>query len=493
MTNLTLNNLLSDLNYLRFHGRDSGVLTGVSIDSRKVQGGFAFIAVSGTKVDGYDYVSEAIRKGATVIVSERPSEDKLPDGVEAWVEVTDSRYAAAQCAEWFYDYPSRKLTLVGVTGTNGKSSVVNMLFQVFEKLGYKTGMFSTISNRNHLAEMPAELTTPDSVSLSRDLAEMVDSGCDYAFMEVSSHALDQKRVSALDFDGGVFTNITHDHLDYHKTFKNYLHAKKLFFDHLKPEAFALINVDDRNASYMIQNTSARVKTYALQSMSDYRAKIMEMDMGAMKLLMDNQELITRVTGRFNAYNMLAVFGVADQLEMKREEVLLALSVLGEVPGRLQRVVVAPEGPVGIVDYAHTPDAVQKVTQAVSEMIAGVGRTIIALGCGGNRDKEKRPAMAKAAAQNADIVILTSDNPRDEDPLQIIADMYEPLSPVLKAHTFQIPDRREAIKMAVSMAQPSDVVIVAGKGHEKYQEIGGKKHAFNDFIELKEALSQRIKT
>lgn len=496
MTNHTLTSLCETIDYQHVTGDETIEVNGVGIDSREVKLSYVFVAVSGTVADGYDYISQAIHNGATVIVSERPVDSSLIGDKSAWVQVTDARKAASSVSEWFYGYPSRQLKLIGVTGTNGKSSVVFMLHQLFANLGYRAGMFSTIVNKNHETELPARLTTPDPVSLSRDLAEMVHNGCDYAFMEVSSHALEQQRVYALEFDGAVFTNITHDHLDYHHTFKNYLHAKKLFFDQLRPEAFALINEDDRNADYMVQNTKGQIKTFGLRSMADYTCQILEMDMIAMTIHLAGHDVLTRITGRFNAYNLLAVYGVADLCGMNSEEVLKGLSFLHEAPGRFQRVKVPveieAEAPVGIVDYAHTPDAVEKVTQAAHEIIGRSGKVIIALGCGGNRDREKRPAMARVAAQHADIAILTSDNPRDEDPQQIIAEMYDDLTPPLKAKVFKIADRREAIRMAVSLAGAGDVVIVAGKGHELFQEIKGEKHPFNDRVELEKALSQKIK-
>ncbi len=496
MTNHTFKSLCTAIDHLNVTGDGSIEINGIAIDSREVESSFVFVAVTGTIADGHDYISQAINNGAVVIISERPVDSSLTVNKAAWIQVADARKAASFVSEWFYGYPSRQLTLIGVTGTNGKSSVVFMLHQLFGNLGYRAGMFSTIVNKNHDTELPARLTTPDPVSLSRDLADMLSNGCDYVFMEVSSHALEQQRVFALEFDGAVFTNITHDHLDYHHTFKNYLHAKKMFFDHLKPDAFALINEDDRNADYMVQNTKAQVRTFGLQSMSDYTCKILDMDMVAMNIRMVGQDIMTRITGRFNAYNLLAAYGVADLCGINSEEILKVLSVLHEAPGRFQRVKIPMsiegEAPLGIVDYAHTPDAVEKVTQAAHEIVVKGGKVIIALGCGGNRDREKRPAMARVAAQHADIAILTSDNPRDEDPQEIIAEMYDDLTPPLKAKVFKIADRREAIRMAVSLANPGDIVIVAGKGHERYQEIKGEKHPFDDRIELEKALSQKIK-
>ncbi len=467
-------------------------IQGIATDSRDVEDGWVFIGIQGTSVDGNAYIEQALKQGAIAVVSESPYSARYNIDALRWVQVEDARKAASIIAEWYYGYPSQQVTLVGVTGTNGKTSTVYLLHQLFIKLGYRAGMFSTIANRNHHEHLPARLTTPDPVSLSRDMAAMVANGCDYVFMEVSSHALDQSRVFALDFDIAIFTNITHDHLDYHKSFKNYLHAKKLFFDQLKPDSIALINEDDRHANYMVQNTRAQVKSYGMSTLADYSCQILQVDSLVMTIRMAGQELITRLTGRFNAYNLTAVFAVSELCHVDTDDALRNLSDLEAVPGRFQRITGDPRGPLGIVDYAHTPDAVEKVTQAASEIVAEGGRILIVLGCGGNRDREKRPAMARVAAQRADLAFLTSDNPREEDPDQIIAEMYDELEPTLKAKTFRIADRREAIRMAVSMAYPEDIVIVAGKGHEDYQEIMGARRPFDDRIELQQALSQKIK-
>ncbi len=493
MINRTLQSLLAAIDYPRMNVDGSIEIKGIATDSRDVNTSYVFVAIPGIAADGYDYIPQAIDQGATIIISERMENTSFTSQKITWIQVEDTRKTVSLAAEWYYGNPSQQVKLIGITGTNGKSSVVYMLHQLFENLGYRAGMFSTIVNKNHQEEMPSRLTTPDPVSLSRDLASMVGNGCDYVFMEVSSHALEQRRVYALDFDGAVFTNITHDHLDYHGTFKNYMQAKKLFFDHLGSHAFALINEDDRSSDYMVQNTKAKVKTFGLRSLADFRCQVLDMDMEAMTIRLEGKEIITRVTGQFNAYNLLAAYGVAHLCQLGRdEEVMQGLSLLHEVPGRFERVIVDGAGPIGIVDYAHTPDAVEKVTQAASGIIRGDGRVLIALGCGGNRDRDKRPAMAKAAAQNADIVILTSDNPRDEDPQKIITEMYDDLIPALKAKVFRIEDRREAIRMAVSMAHAGDIVIIAGKGHEQYQEIKGEKHPFNDRVELENALSQKLK-
>lgn len=492
MTNHTLTSLYTALGLSADIQSPQTEINGITTDSRDANTDWVFVAIQGTEVDGNKFIPQAIDRGARVIISEEPVDQAFSQSDITWIQVPDARKAASQGAEWFYGYPSRQVTLTGVTGTNGKSSVVYLLHQLYEKLGYRAGMFSTIVNKNHHEDLPSRLTTPDPVSLSRDLADMVSNGCDYVFMEVSSHALEQQRVFALDFDVAIFTNITHDHLDYHHTFKNYLNAKKSFFDGLKPDSFALINEDDRHADYMVQNTRAVVKKFGLKTLADYTCQILDIEMESMNVRLEGRDITTRLTGRFNAYNLLTAYAVADLCHMDKDDTLRYLSELREVPGRFQRVMADSRGPLGIVDYAHTPDAVDQVTKAASDIVRDDGRILIALGCGGNRDRTKRPEMARAAARNADIVILTSDNPRNEDPDQIISDMFEELTPPQKAKVFRIVDRREAIRMAVSMAHPEDVVIIAGKGHEQYQEIKGKKYPFDDRTELEIALSQKVK-
>lgn len=491
MIERTIHELLQKIRFLRYEGEDAVVVRGVSQDSRTVVPEGVYIAVKGTESDGNDFIEDAIRNGARIIVSEKEPDLKLLPSVSGWIQVEHARQAVAEIASWYYDHPSRNIRVVGVTGTNGKSSVVLLLHQLFRKLGFKAGAFSTVSNYIDDVAQPSQLTTPDAVSLVREMAAMVEEGCDYVFMEVSSHALDQDRVFGIDFDVAVFTNLTHDHLDYHGSFKNYLNTKKKFFDQLPEHAVALVNEDDRNAGVMVQNTKARVRTFALKSLADYHAKVLDMDFDAMKLQIDGREIITHITGKFNAYNLLAVYAVADCLEIEREELLRHLSDLREVKGRFQRLRVNPEGPVGIVDYAHTPDAVEQLVASASELVSGRGRLITVLGCGGNRDAAKRPKMARAAASHSDIVILTSDNPRMEDPDKIIEDMFVDLVPHHQAKTFKITDRREAIRMAVSMAQSGDLIVVAGKGHEDYQEIKKERIKFDDTDELKNALTQKM--
>lgn len=490
---MKLGDLLRHIDFLSFTGDRDVEIANIQVDSRKIEKQGLFIAVKGTDLDGNQYTPDALSQGAICIVSEfdpvlNPDEDHI-----SWVKVANDRLAASRLAEAFYDYPSRKLKLIGVTGTNGKSTIVNFLYQLFENLGFKTGLFSTIGNRIHNKAIGATLTTPDPVSLSRSLAEMVNEGCDYVFMEVSSHALAQERIAALEFDGGVFTNITRDHLDYHHTFADYIKTKKIFFDNLPQNAFALLNSDDRNGRVMGQNTTARKVTYGVKGMADYKAQILEYDLNSMLLEIDGQEIYTTITGEFNAYNLLATYSVGCLLGVEAREVLRVLSAIKEIPGRLEKVKVVEGKAIGFVDYAHTPDAVEKVGSTLKKLIQGDGRLIIVLGCGGDRDKTKRPLMASAAASNSDIAILTSDNPRNEDPEEILVDMLSQLPPHLLAHTFKVKDRKEAIRMAVSMAADKDVILVAGKGHETYQIVKGRKLPFDDRVVLHEALKEKYKT
>lgn len=491
MTNRTLHELLDRVSVLHFDGDSDFDISGVSLDSRTVVSGGIYVVIKGWQTDGNKYIEDAIRNGAKVIVSEEKAPSDVLPLIAGWIQVDSARRAAADIASWYYGDPGDKIKVVGVTGTNGKSSIVLLLHQLFQNMGFKTGVFSTVSNIIHQTVLPSKLTTPDPITLYRDMAAMVDAGCDYVFMEVSSHALDQDRVYGIDFDVAVFTNITHDHIDYHGSFKAYLNAKKKFFDQLSSRAMALVNGDDRNAGVMVQNSKAKVRTYGLRSLADYHAKVLDMSFDSMKLQIDGKELITHITGKFNAYNLLAVYAVGDYFEIEREELLLSLSALREVKGRFQRLNVGAEGPRGIVDYAHTPDAVEQLVTSASELVSGQGRLITVLGCGGDRDKAKRPKMARAAASHSDIVILTSDNPRMEDPEKIIEDMFVDLMPHHQAKTFRVTDRREAIRMAVSMAQSGDLIVVAGKGHEDYQEIKKERIKFDDVIELENALKQKM--
>jgi UDP-N-acetylmuramoyl-L-alanyl-D-glutamate--2,6-diaminopimelate ligase len=396
--------------------------------------------------------------------------------------VADSAVALGIVAANFYDNPSAKLKLVGVTGTNGKTTIATLLYQLFRDLGYKCGLLSTVENQINGKVIPSTHTTPDPVELNSLLAEMVDSGCDYCFMEVSSHAISQRRIERLAFAGGVFTNLTHDHLDYHKTFLRYLNAKKAFFDGLPKDAFALTNSDDKNGNVMLQNTAAHKKSYGLKTMADYKARILENQFSGLLLQIDGEEVWFKMVGTFNAYNLLGVYATAMLLEQDKAKVLTSLSKLTGAEGRFEYIT-APNKVVGIVDYAHTPDAVQNVLSTIHDIRKGNEKVITVIGCGGNRDKTKRPIMAKTACEWSDKVILTSDNPRTEDPAQIIKEMEEGVDPAFKRHTVSIIDRHEAIKTACMLANPGDIILVAGKGHEKYQEINGVKNHFDDMEEL----------
>jgi UDP-N-acetylmuramoyl-L-alanyl-D-glutamate--2,6-diaminopimelate ligase len=475
-----LSEILKNVPATELQGADDMEITSIVFDSRKVVAGSLFVAVRGTVVDGHNYIEQAVKDGAAAIICE-----DLPGhtaGEVAFIMVADSSVALAQVAANFYDHPSAKLKLVGVTGTNGKTTVATLLYQLFRDLGYKCGLLSTVENQINGEIIPSTHTTPDPVEVNILLEDMVAKGCDYCFMEVSSHAVVQHRIGGLTFAGGIFTNLTHDHLDYHKTFENYLKAKKAFFDGLPKGAFALTNIDDKNGSVMLQNTKAKKKSYALKSMADYRAKIMENQFGGLLLHIDNEEVWFKMVGSFNAYNLLAVYSAAVLLGENKHKVLTSLSKLKGAEGRFDYVI-SPNKIIGIVDYAHTPDAVQNVLSTVHDIRKGNEKVITIIGCGGDRDKTKRPVMAKVACQWSDKVILTSDNPRSEDPEQIIKDMQAGVGPSDQKKTLSITDRREAIKTACHLANPGDIIVLAGKGHEKYQEIKGVKTHFDDKEEL----------
>ena len=453
----------------------------LEFDSRKVVPGTLFFATRGTQADGHAYIPAAVAAGAAAVVCEELPAER-PVGV-TFVQVPDSTVALGQVASAFYGHPSRRLKLVGVTGTNGKTTTATLLYRMFRRLGYKAGLISTVVYCVDDREIPSTHTTPDSIRLNAMMAEMVEAGCDYCFMEVSSHSLVQHRTAGLAFVGGIFSNITHDHLDYHKTFAEYIRAKKLFFDGLPAGAFALTNADDRNGMVMVQNTKATVKTYALQSFADFRCRIVETLLDGMLLNLDGSEVWVKFLGRFNAYNLTSVYATALLLGARRDEVLRILSDLTSVDGRFEPIH-SKEGVTAIVDYAHTPDALQNVIGTINEIRKKDQRLYVVVGCGGNRDATKRPEMAKIAVDGRDTAVLTSDNPRLEEPGAIIEQMKSGLEP--GARYLAITDRREAIKAAVALARPGDIILVAGKGHETYQDVGGVKHHFDDREEVRAA-------
>lgn len=473
---MNLQQLIKVLDKPEIKGNVSVEISGIQSDSRKVESGCLFVAVRGTAVDGHKFVASAIEKGAVTIVCE-----EIPEGLEGkctFVLVKDSAVALGKLIAQWYDNPSDKLILVGVTGTNGKTTIATLLYNMFRKMGHKVGLISTVCNYIDAEAVPTEHTTPDPLTLHALMTRMVDAGCEYAFMEVSSHAIDQKRISGLSFNGGIFTNLTRDHLDYHKTVENYLKAKKKFFDDLPASAFALTNLDDKSGMVMLQNTKAKKLTYSLRTLADFKGKILESHFDGTELLINNREVSVQFVGRFNAYNLLAVYGAAVALGKEPEEILITLSTLHSVAGRFETIR-SPKGFTVIVDYAHTPDALTNVLNGIHEVLDGNGKVITVVGCGGNRDKGKRPMMAKEAVRLSDQVILTSDNPRFEEPDSIIEDMVAGLSTADMDKTLCITDRKQAIKTAITLAQKGDVVLVAGKGHEDYQEVKGIKHHFDD--------------
>ncbi|MFN5171021.1 MAG: UDP-N-acetylmuramoyl-L-alanyl-D-glutamate--2,6-diaminopimelate ligase [Cyclobacteriaceae bacterium] len=460
-------------------------VAGLAFDSRKVKSGFLFVAIRGTLSDGHEFISKAIAAGASVIVCEQ-----LPEALNesvTYVAVKSSAQALGIIASNFYDNPSGKLKLVGVTGTNGKTTVATLLFKLFSSLGYKCGMLSTVVNKIVDNEIPATHTTPDPIQINELLVAMIEAGCTHCFMEVSSHAVDQGRIAGLQFAGALFTNITHDHLDYHRTFESYIRAKKGFFDDLSGDAFALVNVDDKRGMVMLQNCKARKHTFGLKKMADFKAKIITNSIEGLELEIGGRAVWFKLIGDFNAYNLLTVFGCACLLGEDPEMVLMKLSSLTGANGRFD-VVMPGSRFTAIVDYAHTPDALKNVLETISHFRTGSEQVISVVGCGGNRDKTKRPLMAAIACKYSDKVILTSDNPRDEDPLEIIREMQKGIGPTEARKTLVMADREEAIKMACMMAKEKDIVLVAGKGHETYQEIKGVKHPFDD----KEVVGRMLK-
>lgn len=492
---MKLSTLLERLTYqLGGSKNEETEIKSIEQDSRRVQEGSLFVAVRGTTVDGHSFIPQVMKAGAAAIVCDQQwynSDDAAScrDWQGVWVVVDDCNLALAQLASAWNGYPSEQLTLVGVTGTNGKTTIATLLYNLFTKLGYPCGLLSTVCNYVIDRAVPATHTTPDPLELNNLLRQMVDEGCAYAFMEVSSHSADQKRIGGLDFDGGIFTNLTRDHMDYHKTVENYLKAKKSFFDGLKPEAFALSNLDDRNGEVMMQNTRARRRLYSTRAAADYQAKVIEEAFEGMELQLNGTNIVTHFVGRFNASNLAAVYGAAIELGARNEEVLVRMSELVPVNGRFESIR-SPKGFSAIIDYAHTPDALINVLGTIHEILDAKqqGKVITVVGCGGNRDKGKRPIMAKESALRSDRLILTSDNPRFEEPLDILHDMEVGLdAPELRDKTITIADRREAIRTAVMLAQQGDVILIAGKGHEDYQDVKGTKHHFDDHEVAREAM------
>ena len=479
---MTIKQLIETTQPLQVIGNPDGTVTGIEIDSRRIQPGNAFVAVRGTQTDGHQFIPKALELGATCIVCETLPE-ALQDGV-TYVQYADTETAVGPLATHFFGDPTLHMKLIGVTGTNGKTTIATLLYKMFRQFGYKVGLCSTVCNYIDDEPIPTECTTPDPITLNRLLGRMADEGCDYAFMEVSSHAVVQQRIGGLTFAGGLFTNLTRDHLDYHKTFEAYRDAKKGFFDMLPKGSFAIINADDRNGQFMVQNTKAEVKTYAQRTSADFKARILEESFEGMDLLIGGHEVFVQFVGRFNVSNLLAVYGTAVMLGHNPEEVLVALSTLKPVNGRFESIR-SPQGVTAIVDYAHTPDAMVNVLTTINEVLQKRGQCWTVCGAGGNRDKGKRPLMAQEAVRNSDRVIITSDNPRFEDPQAIIDDMLAGLNAEERRTVLTIVDRREAIRTACTLAQPGDVILVAGKGHEDYQIIQGVKHHFDDHEVVRE--------
>lgn len=473
---MKLKDLLNKVNILKLIGQETVEVSGIQIDSRLIETGQLFVAVRGTQTDGHAYIEKAVEKGACAVVCETWP-DTLHKGV-TYVQVKNSEEIVGQLATTFYGDPTSKLELVGVTGTNGKTTIATLLYKLFRHFGYKVGLLSTVCNYIDDEAIPTDHTTPDPITLNRLLGRMADEGCKYVFMEVSSHSVAQHRIGGLTFAGGIFTNLTRDHLDYHKTVENYLKAKKAFFDYLPKEAFALTNLDDRNGLVMTQNTRARVATYSLRSLCDFKGKVLEDGFEGMLLDINHVEVNVQFIGRFNASNLLAVYGAACLLGKKPEDVLVGLSTLRPVAGRFDSLR-SPRGYTAIVDYAHTPDALENVLRAIHEVLNGRGQVLTVVGAGGNRDKGKRPLMAQEAVKQSDRVLITSDNPRFEEPQAIIDDMLAGLDKEQLRKVVSIVDRREAIRTACLLAQPGDVILVAGKGHENYQDVQGVKHHFDD--------------
>jgi len=482
--------IIDDSHSIVKQGNANVEINSLQFDSRMVKEGDVYFAIKGFAQDGHQYIPQAIENGAIAVVVEDYNPNVIK-GVQQVVVSDNTRKALAFAADRFYNSPSRDIKLVGVTGTNGKTTIATMLFQLFTDLGFKVGLISTVENKIGEDIIPSTHTTPDVISLNRLIREMVNAGCEYAFMEVSSHAVDQDRIYKVDFKGGVFTNMSHDHLDYHNTFKEYIWAKKKFFDALSSEAFALVNTDDKRGEVMLQNTAAQKLTYALKRMADYKAKILSNHVNGLFLTIDGHEAHFRMVGEFNAYNILAVYGVAREFGFSPSEILLKLSNLKGAEGRFEIVKADGVNKMGIVDYAHTPDALENVLTTIDKTKEGKIQIVTVVGCGGDRDKTKRPKMAQIASKYSDRFILTSDNPRTENPESILDDMEEGLNLSDKSRMLRIADRKQAIRAAVQLSKPGDIILVAGKGHEKYQDINGEKLPFDDKKVLAEALAASI--
>lgn len=457
----------------------------IQFDSRKVGAGTLFVAQPGTKVDGHEYIAQSVEAGAVAVVCQHVPAD-VPEGA-VMVVVENSSKALGEMAANYYGHPSRELKLIGITGTNGKTTTVTLLHRMFRQMGHHVGLVSTIVNKIDEEELPTGHTTPDALELNGLLRKMADAGCDYCFMEVSSHAVVQHRIAGVEFAGGIFSNITHDHLDFHKTMANYIAAKKGFFDGLPAGAWALVNIDDKNGRVMVQNTKAKIATYALNQMADFHCKILEESFEGMHLQIGGKDIWCRLVGRFNAYNLTAIYAAAVLCGMKEEDVARELSTLEPAPGRFQYV--SGRGITAIVDYAHTPDALQNVIATIDAIRRPTQQLITVVGCGGDRDRTKRPEMAQIASKGSDKLVLTSDNPRTEKPESILDDMEAGLTPQELSHTVRITDRRQAIRTACMMAKEGDIILIAGKGHEKYQEVNGVRSHFDDVEEVGKALGE----
>ena len=482
---MKLQNIIQGIEIIEINGSVTTDITSVHIDSRKVTEGGLFIATRGTQSDGHTFIQGAIKAGATAILCEEMPKEMNEKQV-TFIRVSNTEKIAGKVATQFYGNPTSQLKLIGVTGTNGKTTIATLLYQMFRQMGYKVGLLSTVCNYINEKAVPATHTTPDPITLNSLLAQMVNEGCEYAFMEVSSHAIAQNRIAGLTFTGGIFTNLTRDHLDYHGTVENYLKAKKLFFDNLPKDAFAVTNLDDKNGLVMTQNTAAKVATYSQRNLCDFKGRILEHHLEGMIIDFNDKETAVQFVGKFNASNLLAVFATAVMLGQETDEVLRVMSMLKPVSGRFEAIR-SPKGYTAIVDYAHTPDAISNVLGAIHEILNGIGEIITVVGAGGNRDKGKRPLMAKEAVKGSAKVIITSDNPRFEEPADIIQDMLQGLSDEEQEKVLTISDRREAIRTACMIAKSGDVILVAGKGHEDYQDIKGVKHHFDDRDEVKKAM------